>query len=508
MFTIYLGTLPRKEGPCIRMNNYNMSMSEVFKEIKKLTRKTEKEPVLFCCGSEVVLDEPVAIFFETKKEGCSKITFPTTTHESLDELIDACSPASFGLGKEEILDPSYRNAVKLDTDHFATNFQLCSTNIIKSIKSMLAPEAGLINAELYKLNIYGKDGFFKKHVDTPRGEKMFGSLVVCLDNPFIGGEFSVQHKGLTEIYDWGERSSLESPNIKWCAFYSDCEHEVLPVQSGERVTLTYLLSECSNGQSDEIRSNVGNRYYNFLKKALDDPSFFPNGIDLGFLFDHKYTSASSLLKGSDLSLLNAANALSLNSRRMMVADLYQLEGYGEKYKFRIRRKPESGPRDDLHDDLPDDPPDTDTDNESTSTGPSLDSTCKTLSVNTFLKVEEKKSSGTEYIEDTMIMDESGFSGGSFRDYGESKKFFEREYRAQLAKNIIWLNPQKSIWQYVRSHEKFYSSLESSDFLYKTENLFSDEVEQTPMGNSPQYETIYAKKCLIVTIPQRGTRTGH
>lgn len=29
--------------------------------------------------------------------------------------------------------------------------------------------------------------------------------------------------------------------VKWAAFYSDCEHEVLEVTSGHRITLTYNL---------------------------------------------------------------------------------------------------------------------------------------------------------------------------------------------------------------------------------------------------------------------------
>jgi hypothetical protein len=34
---------------------------------------------------------------------------------------------------------------------------------------------------LYKLNVYSApSGFFKAHVDTPRGETQYGSLVVSL----------------------------------------------------------------------------------------------------------------------------------------------------------------------------------------------------------------------------------------------------------------------------------------------------------------------------------------
>ena len=40
-------------------------------------------------------------------------------------------------------------------------------------------------------------------------------------------------------YAWGD---VEEPQtVKWAAFFSDCEHEVLEVTSGHRVTLTYNL---------------------------------------------------------------------------------------------------------------------------------------------------------------------------------------------------------------------------------------------------------------------------
>lgn len=82
-------------------------------------------------------------------------------------------------------------------------------------------------------------GFFKSHVDTPGGADMFGSLVVCLPVQHTGGALRISHGGRTVLHDWGPRSA---DTIQWAAFYSDCEHEVLPVESGARVTLTYSLS--------------------------------------------------------------------------------------------------------------------------------------------------------------------------------------------------------------------------------------------------------------------------
>ena len=75
-------------------------------------------------------------------------------------------------------------------------------------------------------------------MDTPQSVTHFGTLVVCLPHPHQGGQLRVSHKGGETVWDW---SNENAESIKWAAFYSDCEHEVLEVQSGHRVTLTYNL---------------------------------------------------------------------------------------------------------------------------------------------------------------------------------------------------------------------------------------------------------------------------
>lgn len=43
-------------------------------------------------------------------------------------------------------------------------------------------------------------------------------------------------------YDWSTRRDEDDhASIRWAAFYSDCEHEILEVTSGHRLTLTYNL---------------------------------------------------------------------------------------------------------------------------------------------------------------------------------------------------------------------------------------------------------------------------
>lgn len=86
-------------------------------------------------------------------------------------------------------------------------------------------------------------GKFKAHVDTPRNKDQIGSLVVSLPSAHQGGQLSVNNAGAggqNVVFDWSS-DETEPGEIKWAAFYSDCEHEVHEVTSGHRVTLTYNL---------------------------------------------------------------------------------------------------------------------------------------------------------------------------------------------------------------------------------------------------------------------------
>ena len=70
---------------------------------------------------------------------------------------------------------------------------------------------------------------------------MFGSLVVCLPSQFSGGALVTRHNGQEITYDWSSPADDPVCSIQGAAFFSDVEHEILPVTEGYRVTLTYNL---------------------------------------------------------------------------------------------------------------------------------------------------------------------------------------------------------------------------------------------------------------------------
>ena len=244
-----------------------------------------------CSGKyEVPSNKPIKLVYRqaglVSTEEWSSVEFPGVSEADMIKLLDVCSVASYGYEGKDVVDKNYRNAFKMEPDSFTTSFQICSTPILQGIQSIVPTVVGL-RAELYKLNIYARGGFFKAHVDTPRSEKMFGSLVVCLPTQFTGGELIVRHHKEEIKYDWSSAASDTSSTLHWAAFFSDVEHEVLPVSEGYRVTLTYNLSYQSKTSESTIDIKTYN-FYKLLQATLSNPVFMRDGGVLGFNSHYSY----------------------------------------------------------------------------------------------------------------------------------------------------------------------------------------------------------------------------
>ena len=217
--------------------------------------------------------------------GNQAFEFPLSPN-SLEQLKLQANPASFGKGKQESLDPEYRQALKLATDS-ACNFDLSNWSLLAQIKHVLLPHSNKeVLAQLDKVNLYTAGGFFKPHKDTPQSRAMFGSLVLCLPSSFKGGQLTITHKSCQKVYDWGA-AAHDNQQIQWAAFYSDCTHEILPVTEGARVTLTYGLYVDDTTARDHLNETTTN-FFDCFAEAMRRPGFMEQGGILGFACQHAY----------------------------------------------------------------------------------------------------------------------------------------------------------------------------------------------------------------------------
>ncbi|TDL27749.1 hypothetical protein BD410DRAFT_781632 [Rickenella mellea] len=265
----------------------------LLKPLADALKECSKNPP-WCGGIWDVSPEDLKLYFDYGTETRS-IQFATATEAQLDELAKACQPATFGANQEDVLDETYRKAGKMDLHHFAINFSPERIGLALALKwRLLGLDADERNIKLepYKLNVYGNGSFFKAHKDTPRGEKMFGSLVVVLPTAHEGGALLLRHENKEIVFDSGKELVGKPPGtIAFVAFYSDVEHEVQHVISGHRVTITYNLyfeDEKAPVSAPVALTPAADQFSTSLKGILANPNFFPNGGLLGFGLKHEY----------------------------------------------------------------------------------------------------------------------------------------------------------------------------------------------------------------------------
>ena len=215
-----------------------------------------------------------------------------------EQLIAVASQAPYGRGDQTIIDTEVRRTWQINADQVAIRGRAWA-HTLKDIVTRVAEGLGVaepITAELYKLLVYDAGGFFLTHRDTEKTEGMFATLVIVLPSIYTGGELVIRHKGHEARLDLACSDPCESA---FAAFYADCEHEVLPVTSGCRLTMIYNLSCRQPGHRPQSpayepeRDQLATRLRSWTE-ADPDKLVYP--------LDHAYTPAAlsfEALKGAD-----------------------------------------------------------------------------------------------------------------------------------------------------------------------------------------------------------------
>ncbi|KAH7919487.1 hypothetical protein BV22DRAFT_1040831 [Leucogyrophana mollusca] len=280
--------------------------------------------VPYCSGIRAIPAHQFLLYYGRDSDQCQRVDLSRPSTTQMQALVKACEPATFGRDQEDVLDETYRKAGKLDTPAFATLFSAENAGLVDIIRANLLQgdiEKRDIRLEMYKLNVYGKDSFFKAHKDTPRGEDMFGSLVIVFPTPHEGGALVIRQDAKEWTVDVTEAfAEASEPSIGYIAFYSDVEHEVALVKSGYRVTLTYNLYFTGDERQDfppPVPYVAEEELKALLVDLLSDEGVLPDGGYIGFGLQYQYPVSTGTklrklrkcLKGNDALLGRVCDAL-------------------------------------------------------------------------------------------------------------------------------------------------------------------------------------------------------
>ncbi|KAI8992787.1 hypothetical protein BD414DRAFT_535368 [Trametes punicea] len=227
----------------------------------------------FCQGTVPLTSDDFTLFYG-KDANARRIDFADVSDAELQRLAETCEPATFGVDQTDVYDETYRKAGKLDRRDFSLNFSPHAAGLLDHVHTELGPQS-----------------FFKAHMDTPRSELMFGSLVLVFPTAHDGGALVLRERGKDNSREWTFDSAAllaqkGEPSVAYVAFFSDVEHEVLPIQSGYRVTVTRNLyyvqrnaagTDAAQALATQPVPTNEQTFRSALKMLLDDPTFLPEG---------------------------------------------------------------------------------------------------------------------------------------------------------------------------------------------------------------------------------------
>jgi predicted 2-oxoglutarate/Fe(II)-dependent dioxygenase YbiX len=261
--------------------------------------QTVQTPGDFFAAGECALHLPLI-----EVEGIGPIALPLLPAQAA-QLIAAAERAPYGRGADTLVDTSVRRTWQISADRVrirGRHWPAMLDGVVERAAAGLGAGVG-VEAELYKLLVYDESSFFLEHRDTEKSPGMFGTLIVALPSLHTGGELVIRHRGREARL---ELLCADVSELAWAAFYADCVHEVLPIDSGCRLVLVYNLRRTGRGRLprpllyDKETAALGR----LLRRWCEDQARLDEDRPLKLVYPlaHAYTPAElsfATLKGAD-----------------------------------------------------------------------------------------------------------------------------------------------------------------------------------------------------------------
>lgn len=233
-------------------------------------------------------------------QGVGPLRFPISA-ATAKKLCAVAEAAPFGKRDETVHDARVRDTWQIDRSRIKVDtrqWRRALEPALGTVRQRLGlPEGVELAVVLDKLLVYGPGQFFASHQDSERDDDMVGTLVVTLPSRYEGGAIVVEHNGEEQTF----RGAGQGPtDVSLLAFYADCRHEVKPVRSGHRISLTYhLLRRGEAKERPQLRPAAALRLAASVEAYFSTPVAPRYGWSgpqrpdrLVYLLDHEYTQKS------------------------------------------------------------------------------------------------------------------------------------------------------------------------------------------------------------------------
>jgi len=352
------GGLPQEGAINTKMDEYSpkLTYAESLTGLIEILDAVER-PGDYCCSGAAETAPPLL-----NVDGAGLVSFPVPPEQARSLIKGAAEKAPYGRGDETLIDESVRKVWQIPPEKIHLSGKRWTSaldDVIRRVEARLGCPNDALKAELYKLLVYDKGGFFLAHRDTEKAPGMVGTLIVALPSEQEGGELVVRHSGRESVHDL---CNLDPGLLRFAAFYADCEHEVLPIASGYRICLVYNLLLVKTKTKKKLSTPDMRPVVAAAARQLRQWTERSDRADkIVHLLEHRYTEAAlsfEVLKGRDAALAEALRQAASEADCAFHLGMVHIEesgwaefagdyGYGSGWRSRYRDEEEDADEDDF-----------------------------------------------------------------------------------------------------------------------------------------------------------------
>ena len=243
---------------------------------------------------------------------------------TLKVLFDLASPAPYGDQKnlETVVNTEVRDARDISLEHFEI-----SPEVIREIADRwregqedgyLYPRNVIVKP--YKINLYGKDGHFELHQDTP-GKDMVGTALIAISKSHGSGLEIRSPHDKDETFSWDQKPG------DCIMFYTDSKHKVGWV-GRDKIRGTIAFKIYHNTLEDDLGNGNDIVMINQTAASIKGlESVIKQRNEYGFLLGHGYSLQTKTFKGKDHILVSALDKLGRQYKVIPIVHTWNVFSY-------------------------------------------------------------------------------------------------------------------------------------------------------------------------------------